>query len=141
VQLLKYHRMRAAAPELARLLSPLLTGMRFDAITSVPIATDRYRQRGYNQADLLARRLASTLGLPYTNLVRRRRNSQQVGHSRSQRLSQVEGAFAPLPQSIIGQNILIIDDVITTGATLNECAKVLRGMGARQVWGAVAAKH
>lgn len=137
---LKYERTRSAAPILANLITPLLVNKSIDVITCVPVATNHYRQRGYNQAELIAKKVAAALALPYSPLLSRVSNVQQVGSKRADRLKQVHGAFA-IRKKIEGQKVLIIDDVLTTGATLNECALVLRAAGAKSVWGAVAAKH
>ena len=138
IGLLKYHRQRDAAAALAATLTPLLDPTSFDAVTSVPVATSRLRQRGYNQSELIAKAVARSLALPYRPLLRRIRNTQQVGKSRRQRLEQVSGVFvargAPPPR------VLIIDDVLTTGATLNSCAVSLKQAGAAEIWGAVAAR-
>lgn len=136
---LKYRRQREAAKALAGGLAPLLPAANFDAVTAVPVATSRLRQRGYNQSELIARYLARDLALPYRRLLRRLRNTQQVGKSRAERLAQVENVFvAGAP--VRAQRILVVDDVLTTGATLNACAIALRMAGAAEVWGAAAAR-
>jgi len=138
IGLLKYHRQRDAAAALAATLTPLLDSTNFDMVTSVPVATSRLRQRGYNQSELVAKQVAHSLSLPYRPLLRRLRNTQQVGKTRQQRLSQVSGLF--VARSAPPQRILIVDDVLTTGATLNTCAIALLAAGATEVWGAVAAR-
>jgi competence protein ComFC len=138
IGLLKYHRQRDAATVLAATLTPLLDPTRFDVVTSVPVATSRLRQRGYNQSELIAQSVARVLALPYRPLLRRLRNTQQVGKSRHQRLEQVGGLFVARVTSPL--RILIIDDVLTTGATLNSCAVALQAVGATEVWGAVVAR-
>jgi ComF family protein len=138
IGLLKYHHQRDAAAALAAALTPLLDPNAFDIVTSVPVATSRLRQRGYNQSELIAKAVARSLALPYRPLLRRLRNIQQVGKTRSQRLNQVSGVFAARGTS--RPRVLIIDDVLTTGATLNACAVTLRQAGATEVWGAVTAR-
>jgi competence protein ComFC len=138
VRQLKYRRQRDAADVLADAITPLFRASTFDVVTSVPVATTRLRQRGYNQSELIARHVARSLAIPYHPLLRRRRNTQQVGKTRSQRLSQVDGVFvASGPQS---GRILVVDDVLTTGATLNACAIALQVAGAIEVWGTAAAR-
>jgi ComF family protein len=139
IQHLKYYRARQAADILAEYLAERLQADRFDVVTSVPVATNHYRQRGYNQAELIAKSLAKRLELPYLSLLRRKSNVQQVGHSRAERLQQIQDAFRAGSHS--PARVLVVDDVLTTGATLNACAAELRMTGAKSVWGAVAAKH
>jgi ComF family protein len=142
IGLLKYERAASAADILARMMAPLLADHAFDVVTSVPAPPARLRQRGYNQAELIARAVARTCGWPYQRLLARHGSSHQVGTGRRARLSQVAGAFEITGHAAAtGQRILIVDDVLTTGATMAECARVLRDAGAKQIWGAVAAKH
>ena len=102
-----------------------------DVVVSVPLHRDRYRQRGYNQADLLARHCAGVLRLPYLPraLARKRATRQQVGLTMEERRSNVTGAFAPGHQGTVarlaGKHVLLIDDVTTTGSTLNAAAAAL----------------
>lgn len=143
IQALKYRHARSASELAARLITPLLLEQKqFDLITSVPAAPTRYRQRGFNQSELIAKSVAAELALPYRSLLGRIGNFDQVGHSKQQRLKQADGAYYLTKNiDLSGQRILIIDDVLTTGATLNECAKCLKQAGAQAVWGAVVAKH
>ncbi len=137
---LKFHRSWAAADAMAAvLLRRLNVDYQFDSITAVPIAPSRYRERGYNQAELIAKRLAQHLKLPYRPLLIRFGSHHQVGQSRSERINQISGAFVAKRQ-LSGESVLVVDDVITTGATLAECASVLREAGASSVWGAAAAR-
>jgi ComF family protein len=140
---LKYEHQRLAAEPLGTLLAhrlaqALSSTPSFQVVTSVPTASSRLRQRGFDHARLLARAVAAELALPYRPLLYRHSNVRQVGSGRAQRLSQVEGLFhaiGPTPAAI-----LLIDDVTTTGATLNACATALRKGGAAAVWAAVAAR-
>ncbi|HEX7260033.1 MAG TPA: phosphoribosyltransferase family protein [Candidatus Saccharimonadia bacterium] len=137
---LKYKHQREAAAVFARALLPRLEPKRFEynSVTAVPVVTARLRQRGYNQAELIAKELARSLALPYRRLLVRRRVTQQVGKSRAERLEHVGGAFVAKP-NVGGLRVLLIDDVLTTGATLAECAGVLHRAGANEITGAVAA--
>lgn len=137
---LKFGRQKSASIEAASLLTPLLDASEFDVVTSVPSSPARFRQRGYNQSALLARSIARQLGLPYRELLGRKHQTEQIGAGRRQRLAQIQGAFYSR-RPATSQRVLIVDDVLTTGATLSECAKVLRGVGTKRVWGAVVTKH
>jgi len=111
-------------------------------ITSVPISKSRQRWRGFNQSELMATKLSDELGLVSSVLLRRNGKSKsQVGLTRKERIKNLSGGFG-LQESIdkkflLNKKILIVDDVYTTGSTLEECAKTLRQSGAREVWGIV----
>ncbi len=107
-----------------------------DAVVPVPLHWTRLFARRYNQAAVLARALAGAGGprLGADWLARRRRTPSQGKRNREARKRNVSGAFrAARPQEIEGRRILLVDDVFTTGATLEECARVLLRAGARQV--------
>lgn len=113
----------------------------FDAAVSVPLHADRQRERGYNQAALLGEPLARALGIRFEPglLSRIRNTSQQARLSSNERRQNVVGAFAADPAAE-GLSILLIDDVVTTGATLSECAAALRAQNAEAVCG-IAVTH
>lgn len=136
----KFSSYRAGAKLMARLMATKLVGMQFDLVTAVPTTALRRRQRGYNQAELMARELALQLGIPYLSLLGRRGKVRQMGTSRSERLKQLNGSFYPL-RKCQGLRILVVDDVLTTGATLSECANELSATGASHVWAVALAKH
>jgi ComF family protein len=139
---IKYDYARAASSSAAALLTPLVDASQFDLITCVPAAPARLRQRGFNQAKLIAQSLAQSTRLPYADLLLRTKNVHQVGLTRAERLEQVQGIFvAHRPELIKGARVLIVDDVITTGATVAECAKMLQAAGAKSVWAVAVAKH
>jgi ComF family protein len=121
---------------LAKAGSELLTGT--DIITPVPLHYWRFVHRRFNQSALLAHSLAKNTGirnLPDT-LKRTRRTLPQAGLTRKQRVANVRGAFTVNPRhasTIKGKNILLVDDVLTTGSTLEQCAKTLLKAGATQV--------
>ncbi len=142
VYALKYERARSAAQLAAALLTPLLNQADFDLVVGVPSAGSRYRQRGYNQAALIAKQVAAQLAIPYSEALMRTKDIRQVGTARAQRLAQVKGIFVvSQPEMVFGSRILLVDDVVTTGATMAECAKVLKDAGVKRVWGAAVAKH
>ncbi|RED57613.1 ComF family protein [Cohnella lupini] len=113
-----------------RLTGTVTTG--FQIITAVPIAPERMRDRGFNQAERLARRLAEWYGLDYeTLLFRLRHTEKQSLKSRRSRVVDMRGNFAAessglFSTSVASTGILLIDDIYTTGSTLDECARVLR---------------
>lgn len=125
-------------PELARPLSqlaaPLLRecGEPIDLIVPVPLHVTRCWTRGYNQSLLLAQLCAAELGVPCVEALRRtRRTPHQAGLSREKRLKNLKNAFTVCnAASIAGKNVWLLDDVLTTGTTLNEAAETLRAAGA-----------
>lgn len=143
---LKAARARAAARELGDILATSLSrrdlGSRSTLIvTYVPTATTRVRQRGYDQSALIARACATRLGARHLPLLRRRGEHRQVGADRETRLQQQQFDFRPInARHINGARILLIDDVITTGATLETAAGVLMRASAARVDGAVFAQ-
>lgn len=142
VGLLKYHRAQNAASVLAKVLAPMINAADFDYVIAVPGATKRLRQRGYNPAYLIAKNLAMELGLPYLNNLRRLGQKRQVGTDRRRRIEQIKNQiYLVRPQIIKNNRILLVDDVVTTGATISECGRILKVAGAKSVWGAAVAKH
>ncbi|MBI2012290.1 ComF family protein, partial [Candidatus Daviesbacteria bacterium] len=104
-------------------------------ITSIPLHWSRKNWRGFNQAELLAKLLAKKLGLKYQELLKRKINTKtQVGLDSYSRRKNIKGAFSLTKPYTLNANILLIDDVWTTGATLKECAKVLKRARAKSVW-------
>jgi competence protein ComFC len=150
VQKYKFGHQRVASQSLAELMAQ--TFLHFNTtedvrlsnylVVPVPTATSRVRQRGFDHAALLAQCVAQKLKLPTSKALGRLGQSRQLGTSRSERLKQTEGKyFIRNPAAIAGRNILIIDDVVTTGATLQEVAKTLRKAGAHRVDALVFAKR
>lgn len=117
---------------MGRLLTQALPGLSFDASFPVPLHRSRLRERGFNQSELLLRELP--LPAPSPGLVRVRRTDRQVGQRLNERRSNVAGAFAYSGPGLAGLRVALLDDVVTTGATAQECALVLRDAGAREVW-------
>lgn len=113
----------------------------FDTVVPVPLHTDRLLERGYNQSELLAERLAQTLRIRFEpSLLRRIRSTgQQARLSVSERAQNVAGAFEA-DRAAQDLSILLIDDVVTTGETLSACAKALRAQQAEAVYG-IAVSH
>lgn len=116
---------------------PVIPLQEVEAVVPVPLHPRRSRQRGFNQSALLAERVASRLGLPVLSetLRRVRDTPPQVGLSAADRATNVRGAFGPGQiDPARGKNVLLLDDMMTTGATVSECARVLKGDGVSQVY-------
>ncbi len=106
----------------------------FDCFTYVPMYFKRKKKRGYNQSELLAEELASKTTKPCFGLLEKTVNTpNQARLNRDERIKNLDGSFSPLTQS--PKHVVLIDDVMTTGSTLNECAKVLKKAGADVVYG------
>jgi len=106
-----------------------------DALVVVPLHVERLRERGYNQAFELARPLARAIGVPLVRdlLVRTRATAAQTGLDAPARRRNLRGAFAVASASSLPRHVALLDDVMTTGATLRECARVLRRAGVARV--------
>ena len=113
-------------------------------VVPVPLHRRRLWDRGFNQAELLARVVAQELAYPLVApLTRRVPTRPQFNLSRRDRRANIAGAFAMKPrgrEQINHKIVLLVDDIVTTGATMNECAKILKQNGAREIWGLVLAK-
>ena len=107
-----------------------------DVIVPVPLFADREAERGYNQAALLGQHLAAAMGVVYRaeSLKRVRETSQQALLTQEERQSNVRDAFKA-SETIKGLAVLLVDDVVTTGSTLHECAIALKDKGAGSVYG------
>lgn len=144
VQRFKYEGCRALAAPLARLMAEriVLEGLAASDVVAVPLHATRLRKRGYNQSELLARELRRSLALgrPAGRLERTRPTAPQVGQDRLRRLDNVRGAFRWDGPHLVGRPLLLIDDVVTTGATLEACAAALKAGGAGAVTGLAAAR-
>ena len=158
VHLLKFNGVRPAANVLGRMLADAIATLepafeqpglfdRLIAVIPVPLYKGRRRQRGFNQAELIARAALKVysagdrLQLAVDVLQRIRDTHSQIGLTSHQRRENLRGAFAvPRASEIKGREVLLVDDVYTTGTTVSECARVLRRAGATRVWVATAAR-
>ncbi len=135
----KFYGHTAYAECFARLMADCVTRHLpgdFDIITWVPLEVLRYHRRGYSQTRLLAMHLARQLEVPALRLLRKRRRTQAQSGLRgiARRKANISGAFTCRRSGDIpGKRVLLVDDVVTTGATLSECARVLLTAGAREV--------
>lgn len=132
---LKFQGAQAAASVMARYMAPLIDNSSNNLIVvPAPTATQRVRRRGFDQAKLLAQHLAKQQRLTYADCLRRYGQTHQVGASREERLLQLQAAFC-LKHEYHIQNcqIILVDDVITTGATLEAASSVLLAAGAHRV--------
>lgn len=115
----------------------------FDAVVAVPMHDKRLKMRGYNQSELIAARVAKMLDLPLDDKLLKQTKISETQHKLSffMRLENVKGIYsADFGGKVPYKNVLLIDDIITSGATMNECAKTLKSAGVWHVYGAGAAK-
>jgi len=143
---LKYRNLRALVPLLSGMLYGYLVAnpLPADVLVPVPLHPKRLRERGYNQSALLAEELGRLCVLPVAanGLLRRHYTGPQARSAGiSERQKNVAGAFACSDERFRGQRVLLIDDVSTSGATLNACAGALKAAGATQVWGLTVARE
>jgi competence protein ComFC len=119
-----------------------LRGRKFDTIVPVPLHPTRQRERGFNQASLLAELLSVRTSIPCKSLLRRiRYTTTQTALDRAERMENLHNAFRLRKKADVrGLRVLLVDDVLTTGSTLSECARVLKRAGAMSVHAATAAR-
>ena len=143
---LKYKNLRALAMPLARLLQGYLVANPIpgEVLVPVPLHPKRLRERGYNQSSLLAKELGKLAHLPVVDgcLARQRHTPPQARTSTvDERRNNVANAFICRDPGLQNKQVLLIDDVSTSGATVDACAAVLKACGAASVWGLVLAKE
>ena len=138
VHYLKFERASAAAVAIAAALTPFLAAADYDVLTFVPTAPARIRARGYDQAARIARALARQNGLPCRAALARTGNQRQLGQGRRARQAQMQEAFYLRRTAAVGgKRVLLIDDVLTTGASCEAAARLLLQGGATSVTAAV----
>lgn len=141
---LKIHKIRYIAKQLGRLIAPSLTEENpgYTVAVAVPLHENRRKRRGFNQSEIIAAEVSKILKIrrDFTIIRRVKDTKSQRGLSATDRQVNVEGAFSADPEKVKGQVILLIDDVFTTGATMQECAAELKRAGAEAVYCATAAK-
>jgi ComF family protein len=140
---LKYRNKRSLSRHLGEMMAETLgSNVDWDAVLPVPLHRARKRERGYNQSDLLAREVGRKLGVPVLEkaLQRVKNTKSQTGLEREERLLNVQGAFRVKDkQGVSGKAVLLVDDVTTTGATLEACGEALALAGGVKVGAVVAA--
>lgn len=107
-----------------------------DVVVAVPISARRLKERGYDQAELLAKAVARELGCPYEGALRKHKDNAANSslESAKERKANVKDVYrVVLPEAVAGKRVLLIDDIVTTGATLSECARTLKDAGAAEV--------
>ncbi len=150
VHLLKYESVLPVASVLGRMLARAIEellpacGDTHPLVIPVPLHHTKFRERGFNQAELIARtavKRLEPLELATGVLVRQRPTISQVGLTREERISNVRDAFRVRDRRLVrGRTVIVVDDVMTTGTTLSECAGVLKKAGAERVWAATVAR-
>ena len=153
IHLLKYGGVRPAANVLGRMLAEAIATLEPEfpaepiAVVPVPLHRTMLRQRGFNQAELIARaamrikRPGDRMRLCAGVLERKRETASQIGLTSHQRRENLRGAFGVVQsEAVKGREVLVVDDVYTTGATVSECGRVLRRAGATKVWVATVAR-
>ncbi len=143
---LKYRNLRALAAYLARMLNDYLVAnpLPGDVLVPVPLHRKRIRERGYNQSGLLAKELGKLCNLPVENncLIRQENTPPQTRTATvEERKINVSGAFGCLNERLKGRQVILVDDVATSGATLDACAAALKESGVASVWGLVLARE
>ncbi len=157
IHVLKFEQVRPAAAVLGRVLAETIANLEKAmpigtiVVVPVPLHASKQAQRGFNQAEMIARSALKQLSRPNLNpkrfdlstgvLLRRRDTGSQIGLTSHQRRENLRGAFAVSDRArIANRDILLIDDVYTTGTTASECARVLLRAGAARVWVATVAR-
>ena len=144
VHMLKYQNIKALAETFAVFLYDCLkaNALSVDVLVPVPLHSKRLRERGYNQSGLLARELSRLSGLPFTedHLIRCLHTPPQAQSSGvDERRNNIMNAFKCPDNKLQGKRVLLIDDVATSGSTLNTCAREMKSTGTKSVWGLVVA--
>lgn len=141
IRKLKFERGKAAAAVIAKILDETLPYFPADTVvTYVPTAARRVRLRGYDHAKLIARQFAKRRGLVCTPLLIRHGHARQVRSSRADRAEQAAQSYTPRRSNLSYDTVLLIDDILTTGATVEAAARILKKAGVRHVNAAVFAQ-
>ncbi len=152
IHLLKYERIKPAAKVLGRMLSEAVETLELTGeivVVPVPLHASKLRERGFNQSELIAseslrhlhKKETAKFALEVAAMKRRKDTPSQVGMTREARAENLRGAFGITSRGLVrDKQVLLVDDVMTTGATVSECTRVLRRAGAQRVWVATVAR-
>ena len=154
IKAFKFDGVREVAPILANLINGLMRAFNLPpawhevpreqwCLTPVPLAPRRERQRDFNQSAILAELITQNTGLSHEPILQRKVNSKPQSELKNEadRAKNILGVYEILPGArVTGRAFILVDDVYTSGATLEECARILKQAGAREVWGLTAAK-
>jgi ComF family protein len=150
IHLLKYEHVRPAAGVLGRMLAEVIQELAAEfndaLVVPVPLHASKLRQRGFNQAEDIAKAALKQLKTPRLQLAggvldRRRATESQTGLTRAQRLENIRGAFSvKQSEKLRDRDVVLVDDVFTTGTTVSECARIVRRSGAARVFVATVAR-
>ncbi|HNY83941.1 MAG TPA: ComF family protein [Anaerolineaceae bacterium] len=144
IQRLKYSRDLEMGRLIAKMMAPKLQALFQNAnlIVPMPLSLKRFRERGYNQAEAITKPLSELIGWAHSSkaLEKIRDTETQVHLSVAERLANLDGAFKADSELVIGKSIVLLDDVMTTGATMRQAAKALREAGAKEIYAATFAR-
>lgn len=132
----KYDKNFTAGNVISELLLNLINenSMEFDAIYYVPMSKSSVKKRGFNQCEIIAKKLSKSLNIPVSNsLIKIKNTKEQKSLSKEERYKNIKGAFKIRENNIKNKRILLIDDVVTTGATLLECKKILENFNVEEI--------
>ncbi|MDD6488873.1 MAG: ComF family protein [Clostridia bacterium] len=132
---------KSLALAVSKTVEDIYKDMDFEVVSCVPLSAERLRERGFNQSEIIAEKVAEHFKKPYQQLLRKtKNNSEQHSLSAKEREKNVIGVYSVIDeQKVSGKKILLIDDVATTGNTLSECCRTLRNSGAERILCATAA--
>ncbi|MCA9342853.1 ComF family protein [Candidatus Saccharibacteria bacterium] len=139
VAALKFKSKRQASIPISRIMAEQLPYLDKETVlVNLPTAPKRVRQRGFDHTKLIAKAIAKQKGVKYINALSKTDNKRQVGATRKQRLNQTVNSYrVTVPRKVAGKNVIIIDDVVTTGASIDSAVKILKKAGVKQVYAAV----
>jgi competence protein ComFC len=146
VHAFKYSNLSALSGSLGSFMADyfLSNKMKGDVLIPVPLHSSRLRERGYNQSELLAREISHIINIPFdSGIVQRIRDNEPQARTKGaqQRRRNVKNVFGGVAGNVSGRDLIVVDDVCTSGATLASCAAVLKAAGARQVIGLTLARE
>jgi competence protein ComFC len=145
IKLFKYQFVKDIHKILAEFIFLFLSDKKIDLseslIIPVPLSKKRLKWRGFNQAEILAKKISNKFNLDFSNDLKRiKYQKPQASLSEKERKINLINSFSWQGKNLKNKKIILVDDVVTTGSTLNECAKTLKNAGARKIWGLVIAK-